>query len=127
MSRNRSVRRAALAALASATLACGGEEEPAGVDAAVTRGKSVYENVCTACHSRDPREAGALGPGVGGASLELLEAKVLRGEYPPGYSPKVPSSAMPKYEYLAQSLGDIAAYLATIPTAEPTGTGRAGS
>ena len=118
MLRSGAVRAAALAALASATLACGGgdEGEGGGVDAAAARGKLVYENVCTACHSRDPREDGALGPGVAGASQALLEAKVLRGEYPPGYAPKLPSATMPKYEYLAGSIGDVAAYLATIPT-----------
>lgn len=114
MSGTRRVRPAALAALASAALACGGGEESGGLDAAAARGKTIYENVCTACHNRDPRESGALGPGVAGASLELLEAKVLRAEYPPGYAPKLPSAAMPKYEYLAGSLGDVAAYLATI-------------
>ena len=108
----------ALAALASAALACGGGEEGAALDAAATRGKTVYENVCTACHNRDPGKSGALGPGVAGASQELLEAKVLRAEYPPGYVPKQPSASMPKYEYLADSLGDITAYLATIPQPE---------
>lgn len=115
MLRSGAVRAAALAALASATLACGGGDGGGGVDAAAARGKLVYENVCTACHSRDPREDGALGPGVAGASQALLEAKVLRGEYPPGHAPKLPSAAMPKYEYLAGSMGDLAAYLATIP------------
>ena len=105
-------------ALASAVLACGSGDEKGGVDPAVARGRTVYENVCTACHSRDPRASGALGPGVAGASLELLEAKVLRAEYPPGYTPKVPSATMPKYEYLAASLPDLAAYLATIPPPE---------
>ena len=111
------VRAAMLAALASAALACGGGDDGAGLDAAAARGKTVYDNVCTACHNRDPREAGALGPGVAGASLELIEAKVLRGEYPPGYVPKLPSVAMPKYEYLVEGVGDVAAYLATIPIA----------
>jgi mono/diheme cytochrome c family protein len=111
----RTVRAGTLAALASAALACGSEKDGAGLDEVAARGKTVYENVCTACHNRNPSEGGALGPAIAGASLELLEAKVLRAEYPPGYAPKLPSSTMPKYEYLAGSLGDIAAYLATIP------------
>ena len=120
MSGTTTLRAGTLAALAGAALACGGGEEGPALDAAATRGKTVYENVCTACHSRDPRENGALGPGVAGASLELIEAKVLRAEYPPGYSPKLPSTTMPKYEYLAASLPDIAAYLATVaPKEEP--------
>jgi mono/diheme cytochrome c family protein len=104
-----------LAVLASAALACGGGEEDGGLDAAAARGKTIYENVCIACHARDPRESGALGPPLAGASQELLEAKVLRGEYPPGHAPKLPSAAMPRFEYLAGSLGDVAAYLATFP------------
>jgi mono/diheme cytochrome c family protein len=100
--------------LVAASLACGSGEEPgAGLDAAAARGKTVYENVCTACHHRDPHQAGALGPDLAGASLELIEAKVLRNEYPPGYAPKRPGASMPKYEYLAPNLADIAAYLAT--------------
>lgn len=113
------VRATALASAAvacgSAMLACGSGSEEADLDPAVARGRTVYENVCTACHNRDPREPGALGPGVAGASQELLEAKVLRAEYPPGYVPKLPSATMPKFQYLAGSLGDVAAYLATIP------------
>jgi len=103
----------ALAPLALAALACGAEEPPAGADPAVTRGKAIYANVCIACHDRNPRADGVLGPSVAGASRELLEAKVLRGEYPPGYTPKRPSAAMPKLEYVAPSIGDVAAYLAT--------------
>ena len=98
-----------------AALACGGERDGAAdPDAAATRGKLVYANVCTACHNADPRQAGALGPELAGASQELIEAKVLRDEYPPGYAPKRPSAAMPKYEYLAPNIGDLAAYLATV-------------
>jgi mono/diheme cytochrome c family protein len=115
VSRIRTFRTGTLAALASAGLACGGGDDGAGLDEVAARGKTVYENVCTACHNRNPRENGALGPAIAGASQELLEAKVLRAEYPPGYAPKLPSTTMPKYEYLAGSLRDIAAYLATIP------------
>ena len=104
----------ALAALAAA-LACGSEGEPApGADAAAARGKLDYANVCTACHAADPRQAGVLGPELAGASRELIEAKVLRNEYPPGYAPKRPGATMPKYEYLAASLPDLAAYLASV-------------
>ena len=107
-------RAVALAALVAA-LACGGEPEQAtGADAAAARGKLVYSNVCTACHNADPRQSGVLGPEIAGAVQELIEAKVLRGEYPPGYAPKQPSAAMPKYEYLAKSTADLAAYLASV-------------
>jgi mono/diheme cytochrome c family protein len=79
--------------------------------AAAERGQKIYENVCIACHNGDPTQPGSLGPQVARASLELLEAKVLRGEYPPAYTPLRPSQAMPKYEYLKDRLGDVAVYL----------------
>ena len=79
--------------------------------AARERGRKIYENVCIACHNGDPTQPGSLGPEVAGASLELLEARVLRAEYPPGYTPLRPSHAMPKYEYLNDRIGDLAAYL----------------
>jgi len=103
----------ALAALA-AVFACGGEEQAAPGDAAASRGKLVYANVCTACHNADPRQAGALGPELAGASEELVAAKVLRNEYPPGYAPKRPGATMPKYEYLSSSIPDLTAYLASV-------------
>ena len=100
---------------AAAWLACSGERDAApSADAAVIRGKLVYGNVCTACHNADPRQPGVLGPELAGASLELIEAKVLRNEYPPGYAPRRPSATMPKYEYLASSTADLAAYLASV-------------
>ena len=101
--------------LCALPLACGGERDAASsADAAATRGKLVYGNVCTACHNADPRQPGVLGPELAGASLELIEAKVLRNEYPPGYAPRRPSATMPKYEYLAPSTADLAAYLASV-------------
>ena len=108
-------RRALALAALPALLACGGEKEAAsGADAAATRGKLVYANVCTACHNADPRQPGVLGPELAGASQALIEAKVLRNEYPPGYAPRRPSATMPKYEYLASSVPDLAAYLASV-------------
>lgn len=101
--------------LAAALLAaaCGGDEGgSSGESESVARGRAVYQNVCIACHHGDPAKKGSLGPAVAGSSLELLEAKVLRGEYPPGYEPRMPGAAMPKYEYVAEQIPDLAAYLA---------------
>jgi mono/diheme cytochrome c family protein len=95
-------------------LAACSEAPPAGSDAA-RRGRQIYENVCIACHHADPTRAGALGPALAGASRELIEAKVLRGEYPPGYTPQLPSRAMPKFEYLRDRIDDLAAYLSSLP------------
>lgn len=50
-----------LAALLSLPLlaACGSGD---GADALVKRGKVVFETNCTACHARDPRLDGPVGP-----------------------------------------------------------------
>lgn len=100
------------AALLAATGACSGER--AELDAAATRGEKTYQNVCIACHAPDPNLDGTLGPAVAGASLELLQAKVLRGEYPAGYAPKRPGAVMPRYAHVEERLTDLSAYLAEV-------------
>jgi mono/diheme cytochrome c family protein len=95
----------ALAALALA--ACG--REP--LSPAAERGRQVYLSQCTACHASDPAQPGPVGPAVKGASRELLEAKVLRGTYPPGYTPKRPTSVMPPQPQLAQEIDALAPFL----------------
>ena len=104
----------ALLGIALATSVGCSESEPSG-DPAVATGKRVYQNVCIACHSADPTQDGTLGPALAGASAELLAAKVLRGEYPDGYTPKRPGSAvMPQFAYLEERIPDLAAYLASV-------------
>jgi len=66
---------------------------------------------CIACHNPDPGKDGPLGPAVKGSSRELLEARVVQGNYPPGYTPKRPSRVMPPRPDLAPSISDLAAYL----------------
>jgi len=48
---------------------------------------------------------------VKGSSRELLEARVLRGEYPPGYTPKRDTAIMQPVPQLARTIPDLAAYL----------------
>ncbi len=98
------------AALLTLGAACSEGSEPS-AETAVTRGERVYQNVCIACHHGDPTKDGAAGPAIVGSSYELLEARVVRGEFPPGYSPKRPGGAMPAFPYLANQIGDLAAYL----------------
>lgn len=76
------------------------------------RGERVYRANCIACHNPDPALDGVMGPAVAGASLELLEARVLRAEYPDGYRPKRETSLMPAQPYLKNDLPALAAYLA---------------
>ena len=100
---------AAIAAVALAGCEDGGD--PTGSDP-VARGRAVYMNVCIACHNGNPNEDGAVGPAIAGSSLELIEAKVLRSEYPEGYEPKRPSLIMPKLAFLEPKIPDLAAFLA---------------
>ena len=75
------------------------------------QGRSSYMNVCIACHNADPNRDGTLGPANAGASRELLEAKIIRGEYPPGYAPKRSSNAMPIFPHLEDEIDALHAYL----------------
>ena len=85
-----------------ATTAAAGDSE---------KGRQIYLGQCVACHNRDPAKDGPLGPAVKGSTPELVEARVVRGEYPPGYTPKRPSKVMPSRPDLAASIPDLAVYL----------------
>lgn len=67
------------------TPSCSEPEEP---KTPAERGRRVYAMFCLACHHADPGKPGIQGPEVAGSSLELLRSKILRNEYPPGYTPK---------------------------------------
>ena len=101
-------------ALAAALLvlpACGpGGGKPDVGDPAV-RGRRVYLANCTACHNADPSRPGSLGPAIKGSSRALLEARVVRAAYPPGYKPKMKSRLMPAMPHLARSIDDLAVFL----------------
>jgi mono/diheme cytochrome c family protein len=92
-------------------LACSQGEAADPAAALAKRGEQVFQTNCTACHARDPRRDGPVGPPVAGASLELLEAKVLRNAYPPGYTPKRDTQAMIPLTHLEPELPALAAYL----------------
>jgi mono/diheme cytochrome c family protein len=110
----------ALSALVSVA-ACG-QGEPAGgastpadpAKEAVERGRRLYVANCTACHNNDPALPGAIGPEVAGSSRELLEARILRAEYPPGYTPKRSSNAMAAMPFLEDGIDDLTAYLGSV-------------
>lgn len=95
------------------TSACGKDEgtrEVTGPDPA--RGRRLYIATCIVCHNIDPSKPGSQGPPIKGASVELLEAKVLRKTYPPDYKPQRTTSAMPTYPQVRKRIPDIAAFLA---------------
>lgn len=75
------------------------------------RGRRLYIANCTACHAMDPAKEGALGPAVKGSSKELLQARVVDGTYPPGYTPKKPTDLMKPLPQMADGIDDLAAYL----------------
>jgi mono/diheme cytochrome c family protein len=77
----------------------------------IEAGRSVYNANCIACHGVDPSKDGALGPAVAGSSLSLLEARVLRAEYPEGYEPNRETRVMVALPHLEPRLPELAAYL----------------
>lgn len=95
--------------------ACSPEAGPppggAGAGGDPARGQQVYLARCTVCHGMDPARDGPVGPAIKGASRELLEARVLRGTYPPDYRPKRPTQVMQPMPDLEPTLPDLAAYL----------------
>ena len=83
---------------------------------AVERGRRVYMSNCITCHNPDPTKPGSAGPEIARASRELLEARVVHGTYPPGYTPKRNTKAMVPLPYLAPKIDDLAAFLAESST-----------
>lgn len=77
----------------------------------IEAGRSAYNSNCIACHSVDPMQDGALGPAVAGSSLALIEARVLRAEYPEGYEPKRKTRVMVALPHLEPRLPELTAYL----------------
>lgn len=79
----------------------------------VRRGRAVYLSNCIACHNPDPSQDGAIGPANAGASMALLEAKVIHNTYPPGYTPKRDSNAMIPLPHLEKDIPALHAYLSS--------------
>ena len=102
------MRRFLLATLAVAALA-GCEQQP--LSPSAERGRQVFLAQCVSCHGPDPAQAGPIGPAVKGASKELLEAKVVAGTYPAGYTPKRSTRVMLPLPALAPDVPALADYL----------------
>jgi len=101
----------ALAAALVGVVACSGEDSAESRDL-YSQGETVYKNVCIACHNADPSQRGSLGPAIAGSSRELVEARVVHGKYPPGYTPREPGALMPAFPHLEGSVDALVAYLA---------------
>jgi len=100
-----------IALLTAAALNPGCSDDDASLSPSAREGKRIYMNVCIACHNGNPNRDGSPGPAIAGSSRELLEARVIRGEYPPGYTPKRPTATMPRFAYLADKIDALGAYL----------------
>jgi mono/diheme cytochrome c family protein len=79
---------------------------------AADRGEVIYRTNCISCHNRDPNLPGPIGPAIAGASRALLDARVLRGTYPPGYVPRSKTHTMRALPWLDGHVDDLTAYLA---------------
>jgi mono/diheme cytochrome c family protein len=75
------------------------------------RGRAVYIANCVACHNNDPAKDGPIGPALKGSPKELVESRVLKTEYPPGYKPKRNTKVMPTFPFLKSEIPYLAAYL----------------
>jgi mono/diheme cytochrome c family protein len=102
--------RSAILAVALALALLAGCSDGGG-DALAARGRQIYLAQCLQCHNADPAQPGPVGPPIKGSSRALLEAKVLRGDYPPAYTPKRPTKVMPPQPALAPDVPALAAYL----------------
>ena len=96
--------------LALGLTACGQKEEK-GARTDAQKGRTLYSLHCTACHNPDPSKDGSLGPALAGSSLDLLLARVIRGEYPPGYSPKRSTHIMQKLPMSEEEVKSLHAFL----------------
>jgi mono/diheme cytochrome c family protein len=86
---------------------------------AADRGEVVYRTNCISCHDRDPNLPGPIGPAIADASRSLLDARVLHGTYPPGYTPRLKTHTMRALPWLDGHVDDLAAYLAAVAAHHP--------
>jgi len=81
----------------------------------VELGKRAYLTNCIACHNADPAKDGNIGPALAGSSRALVEARVMRAQYPLGYTPKRTTQLMPAQPFLEGLVPSLAAYLESLP------------
>lgn len=106
---------AALFAVGALSLAACKKEELSPEQARVRKGQTLYTLHCAACHNpSDPTRDGGLGPAIAGSSLELLQARVLRGAYPEGYTPKRTTHIMQKLPLGPEDVEALHAYLGSL-------------
>jgi len=77
----------------------------------VARGQTIYKMNCIACHNPDPAVDGPTGPSIKGSSLELVQLRVVKAQYPEGYKPKRETKVMPPLPHLEKEVAAIHAFL----------------
>jgi len=82
------------------------------IEQLIERGQKVYYTNCISCHNFNPHRPGSIGPELFGASRELLEARVIHGTYPEGYTPKRQTKSMVALPHLKNDIDALAAFLA---------------
>jgi mono/diheme cytochrome c family protein len=82
----------------------------------VEKGQQIFQLNCTSCHGGDPQKDGPIGPSIAGSALPLIEARVMRAEYPAGYTPKRTTKTMVALPHLKEDLPAIHAYLNSFPS-----------
>lgn len=86
-------------------------KKPAAPPNPVEDGRRLYATHCTACHSPDPKKDGAIGPAIYGSTKELLERKLVHGDYPASYTPKRTTKMMTLLPFLKDEIPNLHAYL----------------
>jgi mono/diheme cytochrome c family protein len=90
----------------------GGCSDTPALSQSAERGRQVYLEQCAACHHpSDPSKPGAVGPAISGTPRQVVEAKVLRGTYPEGYTPKRSTRVMTPMPALAPDIDALADFL----------------
>jgi mono/diheme cytochrome c family protein len=92
-------------------LACTSSAPSSAEEELIKRGQTTYITQCASCHNADPKKEGVLGPAVFGSSKQLLEARVLNGIYPAGYSPKRQTQVMQALPHLKNEMDALTSFL----------------
>lgn len=88
-----------------------GAVTPPTVSELTERGGKIYVMNCISCHNADPSKDGLIGPGIKGSSLELITARIMHADYPPGYTPKRSTKQMVALPMLEKEIPALHLYL----------------
>ena len=86
-------------------------EAPSSQEDLLARGRSIYQTSCTSCHNANPNLDGSVGPAVANSPRELIERRVIYGDYPVGFTPKRQSHLMVALPHLKAEIEALFVYL----------------